>query len=305
MKLFEDGDPCFAPMLNALFAAFRGTAVMSGCEASATGTSRTVSITAGSVQINGEVIAVSAGSVTLDAGSTFDRYDLVSVNASGSKIVTKGTTKRKCPTQPANTCLLAIVFVPAGATVIATGDVYDARMLASHVVAGQLTLAAGLVSSGKTILNSSGEFAGGGAAYVLYADPTCAAANLCNQVLGEYSRGDESYGKMVELSPIPSSVPIPNVKHTVTVQWQTRIYYGAPYTGYTRVYINGSPVGVEKTTSSTGYTTVSETIEVEPGDIISIWGHSTWPSEYSLGTVYVRNVKLFAFAVPAGRPQMW
>lgn len=133
MKLFEDGDPFFAPMLNALFAAFRGTAVMSGCEVSATGTSRTVSITAGSVQINGEVIAVSAGSVTLDAGSTFDRYDLVSVNASGSKIVTKGTTKRKCPTQPANTCLLAIVFVPAGATVIATGNVYDARMDASYL----------------------------------------------------------------------------------------------------------------------------------------------------------------------------
>lgn len=128
MKLFEDGDPFFAPMLNALFAAFRGTAVMSGCEVSATGTSRTVSITAGSVQINGEVIAVGAGSVTLDAGSTFDRYDLVSVNASGSKIVTKGATKRKCPAQPANTCLLAIVFVPAGVTVIATGDVYDARM---------------------------------------------------------------------------------------------------------------------------------------------------------------------------------
>ena len=138
MKLFEDGDPCFAPMLNALFAAFRGTAVMSGCEVSATGTSRTVSITAGSVQINGEVIAVGAGSVTLDAGSTFDRYDLVSVNASGSKIVTKGTTKRKCPTQPANTCLLAIVFVPAGATVIATGDVYDARLLASKVVTDTL-----------------------------------------------------------------------------------------------------------------------------------------------------------------------
>ena len=133
MKLFEDGDPCFAPMLNALFAAFRGTAVMNGCEVSATGTSRTVSITAGSVQINGEVIAVGAGSVTLDAGSTFDRYDLVSVNASGSKIVTKGTTKRKCPTQPANTCLLAIVFVPAGATVVTSGNVYDARMLASRL----------------------------------------------------------------------------------------------------------------------------------------------------------------------------
>ena len=128
MKLFEDGDPLFAPMLNALFAAFRGTAVMSGCEVSATGTSRVVSIAAGQVQINGNAVNVGSGSVTLDAGSTFDRYDLISVDASGSKIVTKGTTKRKCPTQPADTCLLAIVFVPAGATVIATGDVYDARM---------------------------------------------------------------------------------------------------------------------------------------------------------------------------------
>ena len=144
MKLFEDGDPCFAPMLNALFAAFRGTAVMSGCEVSATGTSRTVSITAGSVQINGEVVAVEAGSVTLDAGSTFDRYDLVSVNASGSKIVTKGAVKRKCPTQPANTCLLAIVFVPAGATVIATGDVYDARMLSQNLAAAAIECAGAL-----------------------------------------------------------------------------------------------------------------------------------------------------------------
>lgn len=138
MKLFEDGDPCFAPQLNALFAAFRGTAVMSGCEASATGTSRVVSIAAGQVQINGNAVNVGSGSVTLDTGSTFDRYDLISVDASGSKIVTKGTTKRKCPTQPANTCLLAIVFVPAGATVIATGDVYDARMLASLVIAAAI-----------------------------------------------------------------------------------------------------------------------------------------------------------------------
>ncbi len=141
MKLFEDGDPCFAPMLNALFAAFRGTAVMSGCEVSATGTSRVVSIAAGQVQINGNAVNVGSGSVTLDAGSTFDRYDLVSVNASGSKIVTKGATKRKCPTQPANTCLLAIVFVPAGATVIATGNVYDARLLSQNLAAAAIECA--------------------------------------------------------------------------------------------------------------------------------------------------------------------
>ncbi|WP_461369545.1 hypothetical protein, partial [Candidatus Darwinibacter acetoxidans] len=63
------------------------------------------------------------------------------VNASGSKIVTKGTTKRKCPTQPANTCLLAIVFVPAGATVIATGNVYDARLLSQNLAAAAIECA--------------------------------------------------------------------------------------------------------------------------------------------------------------------
>lgn len=136
MKEFEDGDPCFANMINALFAAFRGTAVMSGCEASATGTNRVVSVAAGSVQINGVAVAVAAGSVTVDAGGSFDRYDLISVDAAGSKIVTKGVSKRKCPTQPANTCLLAIVDVPVGATVIATGKIYDARMLASVIACG-------------------------------------------------------------------------------------------------------------------------------------------------------------------------
>lgn len=305
MRTFEDDDPLYAPMVNALFAAFQGTAVMSGCAPSATGANQNVTVAAGSVQIAGGIVAVTGGTVTLDAGGATDRYDLMTCDTSGVLTVTKGTGVRKCPAQPADTCLIAIVFVPAAAAVIATGDVYDARMLASHVVAGQLTLAAGLVSSGKTILNSSGEFAGGGAAYVLYADPACAAANLCNQVLTEYSRQNTSYGKMIELLPIPSSVAIPNVKHTVTVQWQTKIYYGSPYIGYTRVYINGSPVGVEKTTSSTEYTTVSETIEVEPGEIISIWGHGTMPPEYGNGIVYVRNVKVFAFAVPAGRPPTW
>ena len=138
MRTFEDDDPLFAPMLNSLFAAFRGTAVMSGCEASATGISLDVAVAAGSVQINGVEVAVAAGSVTLDTGSTFDRYDLVTCDASGTLVVAKGSVERKCPAQPADICLLAIVFVPAAATVIATGNVYDARMLASRLVAAAI-----------------------------------------------------------------------------------------------------------------------------------------------------------------------
>jgi len=115
MKLFEDGDPCFAPMLNALFAAFRGTAVIEwvrgigdGNESHGVDYSRH-----GADQWGGH--RGGAGSVTLDAGSTFDRYDLVSVNASGSKIVTKGATKRKWPNAARDIPACSrFVFVPAG-----------------------------------------------------------------------------------------------------------------------------------------------------------------------------------------------
>lgn len=240
MKLFEDGDPCFAPMLNALFAAFRGTAVMSGCEVSATGTSRTVSITAGSVQINGDAIAVGAGSVTLDAGSTFDRYDLVSVDASGSKIVTKGTTKRKCPTQPANTCLLAIVFVPAGATVIATGDVYDARLLASQVVA------AALMCSGTVTANAVGT-----ASYTLAAGST---APCCYQ--------DNSSVPATKTAP-----PVPADRSgSVHVRYDIIGAPGAPATVW--LTLNEVEVPGSRHTSENG--TFDQVVTVAPGDTIGL-----------------------------------
>ncbi len=141
MKQFEDGDPCFAPMLNALFAAFRGTAVMNGCEPTASGTDRKVWVTAGQVQINGTAVTVLGGTgtaVTVAPGGSFDRYDLLSVTASGQIIVTQGVTRRKCPTQPADTCLVAIIFVPAGATAILPENIYDARILTSLLVAHSL-----------------------------------------------------------------------------------------------------------------------------------------------------------------------
>ncbi len=277
MKQFEDGDPCFAPMLNALFAAFRGTAVMSGCEVSATGTSRTVSITAGSVQINGEVVAVSAGSVTLDAGSTFDRYDLVSVNASGSKIVTKGTTKRKCPTLPANTCLLAIVFVPAGATVIATGNVYDARMLAPHVVAGQLTLAAGLILPESP--------------FIILPDTTKAAKNLMisndAEVPGPHAW--EGWTLTKSLPPLPASVY--GTANSVCVSYQHRSSHNNRYT-QTRIYVNGSPVGVTRSHTSTSYITWDEVITgLKAGDVIQIYAHAV--DTESVARAYVRNLRIY------------
>ena len=268
MKLFEDGDPFFAPMLNALFAAFRGTAVMSGCEVSATGTSRTVSITAGTVQINGEVVAVSAGSVTLDAGSTFDRYDLVSVNASGSKIVTKGTTKRKCPTQPANTCLLAIVFVPAGATVIATGNVYDARMLTAllathHIHASSIRgCFSGLIdlppTSEKYLVPSLGI-----PSVELYSSPT----RVSNTHKGEGGSLLKSYGIPADLSTHGVSIPYRLVNIRVSY-----LYSGGGNKGSrTLFYVNGVsyPAGGA---SGAGSWTVTLDLWVAPGSSITLYG---------------------------------
>ena len=255
MKLFEDGDPCFAPMLNALFAAFRGTAVMSGCEVSATGTSRTVSIAAGSVQINGVVIAVGAGSVTLDAGSTFDRYDLVSVNASGSKIVTKGTTKRKCPTQPANTCLLAIVFVPAGATVIATGNVYDARMDAPRLSVNQIQAASLSVNQIQAASANLAEITT--SQYTLVPDPcVCYADNSTKTYEGGQSA-------VVKTSP-----PVP-AGQSGTVAVHFNLKSNKSDNVYASIYRNGDYVG--------GFITKSESFEirtanitVSPGDVLTL-----------------------------------
>lgn len=128
MITIEDGMGLFAPQWNAMIAAFRGTAVLSGCAASATGASRVISVTAGSVMVNDAAVTYAGGSVTLDAGGAFDRYDLITISAAGALAATKGTEAKKCPAQPANTCLIAIVRVPAGASVVATGDVTDASV---------------------------------------------------------------------------------------------------------------------------------------------------------------------------------
>jgi len=201
------------------------------------------------VQINGEVIAVSAGSVTLDAGSTFDRYDLVSVNASGSKIVTKGTTKRKCPTQPANTCLLAIVFVPAGATVIATGDVYDARLLASKVVTDTLHTSGVIVNHG-------------------YITATKIRPEASDEVRWtKTGTGDSNQAEITHTVTIPAVYTPGTAKiiANVAFYWSGETGMG----GYVRVRVNGVQVY-----SRVANGTHEATISIQGGDLVSITARS-------------------------------
>ena len=294
MKLFEDGDPFFAPMLNALFAAFRGTAVMSGCETSATGTSRTVSITAGSVQINGEVIAVGAGSVTLDAGSTFDRYDLVSVDASGSKIVTKGTTKRKCPTQPANTCLLAIVFVPAGATVVTSGNVYDARLLASRLAAAALRCSTEI--SGAAFTPNVADMV-----FIHRPDPNKNPGNIVASDLSEVSTHSESFVLAKTLPAAPATGYIEDTTSAVKVSFEICSGDSDPrWRAEVEIRVGDEVRGGPIQGPSRDYVERSVDVEVQPGEVLTIWlrtGHSIYEGK-------VRNVKIYSMRHPLLAPSV-
>lgn len=275
MKQFEDGDPCYAPMQNALFAAFMGTAVMDGCEVSATGTSRIVSITAGSVQIGGVEVAVGAGSVTLDVGSSFDRYDLISVNATGSKIVTKGVAKRKCPPQPTGTCLLAIVFVPAGATVIATGNVYDARMLATSLATHHIHTSSirGRFSGLVDLPPTSEKYAVpslGLNTVELHSSP----ARVSNAHTSEGGSLLKSYNIPADLSAHGVSAPYRLVNVRVSYQYSG----GGNNSSRTIFYVNGVsyPAG---NASGPDSATVTINLWVSPGSSIALYGECIYAAD--------------------------
>ena len=254
MRTFEDDDPLFAPMLNALFAAFRGTAVMSGCAPSATGADRVVTVTAGSVQIGGATVAVAGGTVTLDAGGETDRYDLVTVDATGALVATKGTGVRKCPTQPANTCLIAIVFVPAGATVIATGDVYDARMDAMRL--SVLNMNVGSVYAGKVSAKIIPE--------IIASDELRASSpgSVTGPAAATYTKSKE-----ITIGEVHGS------ENSVRVKFNALIYYN-PISGsaFARVYVNGVAKSDELAITSSDFAPFSVDVTgIKTGDKVQLY----------------------------------
>jgi hypothetical protein len=128
MKTFQDGDPVFGVMMNAIANLWpNGTAVLSGCTPTGSGAARQVTVAAGTVVIGGTVRSVSQQTKTLDA-ATFDRYDLISVNTSGTVVVTKGTEERRVPALPANSVPIAICLVETGQTTLPADRIYDSRV---------------------------------------------------------------------------------------------------------------------------------------------------------------------------------
>lgn len=107
------------------------TGVVSGCAATVTGSNMVVTIAAGVIIVAGKEVTVAAGDVTVTtAHATLNRYDLVTVNSSGTKAVTAGTAASNpvFPAVPAGSVCLYAVWVPAADTAITSGQLVDKRV---------------------------------------------------------------------------------------------------------------------------------------------------------------------------------
>jgi hypothetical protein len=119
--------------IDILAAAPNYNGVVSGCAVTAQGTpDLTVMVASGVVSIVGVLYTVTGANGTITAAdATNPRFDLISINTSGTIVVTAGTaaTRPVFPAIPASNIVIATVHVPAGDTAIATAQIVDKRVL--------------------------------------------------------------------------------------------------------------------------------------------------------------------------------
>lgn len=117
----------------------QGDGVISGCAVTAQASpDMTVAVASGVIKITNTVVAVTSGNVTIGtADATNPRFDLITVNNSGTKACTAGTAAAQpvFPAIPANSIVLAAVYVPASDTTIATNQITDKRAMLTNTFA--------------------------------------------------------------------------------------------------------------------------------------------------------------------------
>lgn len=124
---------------NILSTGLAGNGVVSGCAVTAQGTpNMTVAVASGTVIADATIASVSSGNVTISAAdSTNPRFDLITVNSSGTKAVVAGTAASNAvfPSPASTVIVLAAIYVPAAATTITTGQIVDKRVFIPSNVA--------------------------------------------------------------------------------------------------------------------------------------------------------------------------
>ncbi len=119
--------------IDILVAGWTNTGVRSGCAVTAQGTPDvTVAVAAGVVVVAGVAVAVTGGNLTIAVGNaTNPRKDLVVVDNAGTKSVVAGTAAAQPlqPAVPANSVVLATVYVPALNAVVTSSLISDRRVV--------------------------------------------------------------------------------------------------------------------------------------------------------------------------------
>lgn len=142
----------------ALVAGAGWNGVVTGCAVTAQGSpNMTVAVAAGTVAINGSLVSVSAvASLAIGAASAADRRDIVVVSNLGVVSVVAGTAAGAVngatqvgsrdpgkPAIPANSVILAEVYVAANTTSIAAGNITDKSLTIPTTAPAGLTVPAG------------------------------------------------------------------------------------------------------------------------------------------------------------------
>jgi hypothetical protein len=124
-----------------LVPAFSGTGIFNGCAVTAQGTpNMTVAVAAGTVAVAGVTTPVTGGNVPITAANaTNPRFDLICVDASGTKSAVAGTPAA-APVfpDPAGKVVLAAVRIPNGASSINAAKIVDKRVQTLIVAATSL-----------------------------------------------------------------------------------------------------------------------------------------------------------------------
>lgn len=128
----------------------------------------TVAVASGVVNIGNTMVTYAGGTVAVGAGNTTDRRDIVVINSSGTLSVVAGTASPTAnwtrtstalppvkPGIPANSIVLAEVYVPASASSISSGNIIDKRCTllapaATSTVIGGVQLAGDLAGTSST-----------------------------------------------------------------------------------------------------------------------------------------------------------
>ena len=122
---FVSGDKIYGPYLSSIYT---NGGVFSGC--GATPSSMTVTIAAGSLILSNVTRTTSSTPISISSDLTYPKITLIYMNSSGTITSVSGTAAAT-PVPPAldpdTNLLLHLVYVPAGATVINSTNIYDAR----------------------------------------------------------------------------------------------------------------------------------------------------------------------------------